>query len=335
MAGGPQGSWSGQASYIIASDDNADCVPEDDQYKFCDDLSILELIMLGDVLTEYNFMEHVASDVGVDQLFLPTQGLDTQSSLDKIAMWTEDNLMQLKESKTNYLIFTRSRQNFATRLTVNGKLVERVKHFKLLGLWLQEDGGWGKNTKEACKKAYIRMSFLSKLRYAGIGRKELVHNYKQFIRTALEYCSVAFHSSLTEEQSSKLEHCQAVALRIILQEEYLSYESALITTGLEKLSLRRQARCLDFSLKCIGHPENKRFFPRNPNIGSATEVREREQFVVNFARTRQYKESAIPFCQRLLNSYYRERSSVPGVGRAGAGAETGARGRSRRAGAGG
>ena len=71
VGGGPQGSWTGQASYIISSDDNADSVPEDDRYKFCDDLSILELIMLGDALTEYNFMDHVASDVGVDQQFLP------------------------------------------------------------------------------------------------------------------------------------------------------------------------------------------------------------------------------------------------------------------------
>ena len=70
------------------------------------------------------------------------------------------------------------------------------------------------------------MSFLSKLKYAGISRQELIHNYKQFIRTTLEYCSVAFHSSLSEDQSNKLEHCQAVALRIILQDEYLSYDSA-------------------------------------------------------------------------------------------------------------
>ena len=112
------------------------------------------------------------------------------------------------------------------RLTVNGKLVERQKYVKLLGLWLQEDGGWEKKVKESCKRAYMIMSFLSKLKYAGISRQELIHNYKQFIRTTLEYCSVAFHSSLSEDQSNKLEHCQAVALRIILQDEYLSYDSA-------------------------------------------------------------------------------------------------------------
>ena len=147
-------------------------------------MSILEQVILADVLMEYNFWEHVASDIGVDQRYLPPQGLETQLNLDKIVMWTDDNLMLLKESKTNYIIFTRSNQDFATRLTLNNKLIERQKYVKLLGVWLQEDGGWGKQVKETCKKAFARMSFLSKLRYAGVERKELIHNYKQFIRTS-------------------------------------------------------------------------------------------------------------------------------------------------------
>ena len=101
--GGPQGSWIGQAAYIVSSDDNADCVPEDDRHKYSDDLSILELVMLANIPTEYNFLDHVASDIGVDQLFLPAQGLQTKINLDKIALWTQDNLMRLKESKTNYI----------------------------------------------------------------------------------------------------------------------------------------------------------------------------------------------------------------------------------------
>ena len=307
----------------MSSDDNAASVEEDDGYKYCDDLSILELIMLADVLTEYNFLEHVASDVGLDQLYLPAQGLVTQANLDEISRWTDDNLMQLKESKTNYTVFTRSRQDFATRLTVNGKFIERQKYVKLLGVWLQPDGGWEKQVKESCKMAYIRMSFLTKLRYAGVGRVDLIHNYKQFVRSSLEYCSVAIHSSLTDEQTRSLEHCQAVALRIILQSEYESYEQALLLTGLEKLSARRAARCLDFSLKCIDHDQNRRFFPRNPNIDNAREVREREEFLVNFARTEQYRKSTIPSCQRLLNSYFNERGSACDAGGAGLGAGQG------------
>ena len=56
-----------------------------------------------------------------------------------------------------------------------------------------------------------------------------------------------------------------------------------------------------------------------------TEVREREEFVVNFARTKQYQQSAIPACQRLLNNHFRERSTASGLAGAGAGEGAGAR----------
>ena len=317
--GGPQGSWTGQACFVVASDDNAAMVEEDDRYKYCDDLSILELVLLANILIEYNIWEHVASDVGVGQRFLPAQGLETQANLDKISVWTDENLMKLKESKTSYIVFTRSKQDFATRLTVNGKYIERQKYVNLLGVWLQEDGGWQKQVNETCKKAYRRMSFLTKLRYAGVNREDLIHNYKQFVRSSLEYCSVAIHSSLTEAQSNSLEHCQAVALRIILQDSYETYEQSLLLTGLEKLSARRAARCLDFSLKCIDHKQNQRFFPRNPNLDNSIEAREREEFVVHFARTEQYRRSTIPSCQRLLNDHFRMRGSVGSGMEAGAG----------------
>ena len=60
-------------------------------------------------------------------------------------------------------MFTRSRQDFATRLTINNKVIERQKHVKLFGVWLQQDGGWELHVSETCKKAYMRMSFLTKL----------------------------------------------------------------------------------------------------------------------------------------------------------------------------
>ena len=96
---------------------------------------------------------------------------------------------------------------------------------------------------------------------------------------------------------------QAVALRIILNESYVSYSAACEMCGLDFLETRRLARCLQFSLKCIQHPQNARFFPLNPNLSGAQQVRYREHYKVNFSRTKQYQDSAIPFCQRLLNSH--------------------------------
>ena len=302
VGGSPQGTITGQISYISGSDDNADHVDQDDQYKYMDDLSILELIMMGSILTDYDFHDHVASDIGVDQLYLPPENLKTQQNLNLISTWTDRNLMKLNEEKTNYLIFSRSRTQVATRLTLNGKILERQKFIKLVGVWLQEDGGWGKNTAELCKKAYARVSMLTKLRYAGVSTKDLLHIYKQFVRSKLEFCGVVFHSGLTLKQETSLDRCQAVCLKIILQNEYKSYDEACLLTGISKLSERRLTRCLDFSKKCLKHPLNKRMFPANTNLNLTLEARKREPFRVNFGHTNAYRNSAIPFCQRLLNA---------------------------------
>ena len=241
--------------------------------------------MLGD--TEYNCLEHVASNIPLDFCYLPPSRLDTQSNLDAISSWTDSNLMLLNEAKTVYTFFTRSREQFCTRLTVNSKIIEKKEAIKLLGVWLQPDCGWERNKQELCKKAYARMSMLTKLKYAGVCIDELIHMYKQYIRGTLEYCSVAISSSLTVQQSASLERCQAVALRIILNESYVSYSAALEMCGLELLGTRRLARCLEFSLKCIQHPQNARFFPLNPNLSGAQQVRYRERYKVNFSCTKQ------------------------------------------------
>ena len=139
------------------------------------------------------------------------------------------------------------------------------------------------------------------IQYAGVNIEDLLHNYKQFVRVMLEYCSVVWHSSLTEQQSRSLERCQSVCLRVILGDNFISYEAALEITGLQKLSERRQSRCLGYGLKSIKHPENKRFFPENPNLNLTLSARQREPYIVNFARTKTYQQSAIPYIQKLLN----------------------------------
>ena len=59
--------------------------------------------------------------------------------------------------------------------------------------------------------------------------------------------------SLTGEDIGKLERLQKIALHIILAEDYVSYNSALKTLGLEKLSERRRKLCLTFGEKALKH----------------------------------------------------------------------------------
>ena len=88
--GGPQGTSIGLIEYDSQSNDNTDFLSQEDKFKFVDDLSTLEiinLIMVG--LASYNFKEHVASDIGINQLFLPSENVNSQTNMDNICDWTE------------------------------------------------------------------------------------------------------------------------------------------------------------------------------------------------------------------------------------------------------
>ena len=198
--GGPQGTLVGLIEYFVQSNDNADCVDPELRFKYVDDLTVLELVMLGMWLSDYNFKQHVASDIGIDEKYVATSNLKTQEDLNTIADWTDQNLMKMNEEKTQYMVFSRSEIEMATRLTLNGKTLERIEETKLVGVWLTTWLDWEKNTREICRKAYARITMLTKLKYVGVNLEDLINIYILYIQSLLEYCSVVWHSTLTGEQ---------------------------------------------------------------------------------------------------------------------------------------
>ena len=233
----------GLIEYFVQSNDNADCVDP-----------VLELVLLGSWLSEYNFKQQVASDIGIDEQYISANNLKTQDHLNSIAEWTSQNMMQLNEQKTNYMVFSGSQTEVATRLTVNSKTIDRIEEVKLVGVWIDTWLDWEKNTRELCRKAYARMTMITKLKYAGVGKEDLLNIYTLYIRSLLEYCSVVWHSTITAEQNNKLESVQKLCLKIIFGPAYEGYESALQCCGLDSLRYRREQKCLQFGLKTLQHP---------------------------------------------------------------------------------
>ena len=87
--GGPQGCTLGLLEYKSFSNNSADQVPSDMKFRFVDDLSLLEklnLILFG--LCSYNFRNHVASDVGTNQKYLPSENYQSQQYINQIEQWT-------------------------------------------------------------------------------------------------------------------------------------------------------------------------------------------------------------------------------------------------------
>ena len=61
--GGPQESLIGKLLYIIASDDVAEEIPEEDKIKYIDDVAAVEEQFAKGNLVDYDVLQHVPSDV--------------------------------------------------------------------------------------------------------------------------------------------------------------------------------------------------------------------------------------------------------------------------------
>ena len=315
VGGSPAGSFLGQLCYTTGCYDNTETlnIEEEDKYQYIDDLNLLDLILMTNLLQEYDFRAHVASDIGIGQRFLPPRSTRSQGFHDGIALWTAQNQTKLNLSKSKYVVHTRMKESFATRFNIDGAYIERQSATKILGVWICEDpSSWERNTKEIMKRTYASMSILTKLKYAGLSRKKLIHIFSLFVRSYTEYCSVAWHDSLTQEQTKAIERLQIVSLKIILgvdcprkPDGHFDYSEALRLCNLKSLFDRRESRSLVFGKKSIKHPSLKRLFPLKENIlEDQPNIRRHEKFHVNRARTVSYQKSAIPSIQRRLNQHF-------------------------------
>ena len=94
------------------------------------------------------------------------------------------------------------------------------------------------------------------------------------------------------ENTIDLKKVQKIALKIILKDQYISYDHALTTVGIDCLIDRREQLCLKFAKACLKNENLKDMFPLNED--SHRNIRQRDVFKVTFAHTDRLKNSSIP-----------------------------------------
>ena len=181
-------------------------------------------------------------------------------------------------------------------------MLEQIRETKLLGVLITDDLSWHSNTKMIVHKAYTRMIMLRKLCEFKVCTRDLIQIYILYIRSVVEQSCVVWGSAITEQEKSDIERIQKTSLRIILHDEYKSYENALKVTKLPSLNDRRLKLMLNFALKSTKNPKTQKMFLTN----RVRTTRNTEKYVVPFARTERYKHSAIPAMARLLNQNERK-----------------------------
>ena len=174
---------------------------------------------------------------------------------------------------------------FSTRLNLEDNLLEQVRETRLLGVVINDGLTWHSNTDFIVKKAYKRMILLHKLFEFDLSLPDMINIYTLYIRSILESSAVVWHSDITKSEQKDIERVQKVALRIILNEEYEDYPTALATTGLLSLSDRRTFLCKNFAENCTKSDKMCHMFPLNPST----------TYYVQPASTGRLKDSAIPY----------------------------------------
>ena len=185
--------------------------------------------------------------------------------------------------------------------------LKEVQSVKLLGVIIESNLKWQKNTDYICSKTSSKLWILRRLQKIGLEQEFLVDVYIKEIRSLLEFAAPVWHGGLTLEQSKDIEYIQRLATSIILNEWSLPYFVKCTLLNIEPLFPRRPMLGVAFAQRTVKSENHKSFFEKiNPKIYNTR------------SQTNLYKEvkcnsqrcynSPLPFLTRALNSHIKQKS---------------------------
>ena len=164
-----------------------------------------------------------------------------QHAADRLSCWCGTSGMHINEGKTKEVLIHFGKSypvHSIPPIKINGADIERVDSFKMLGVYFNTRLDWNDHAAHIVTKANKRIFCLIQLVRAGVASKDIVRVYCSLIRSVLEYCCQVWHPGLTVQQSRDIERIQKRCLKIIFPN--VDYKNALILSGLDRLSVRRE-----------------------------------------------------------------------------------------------
>ena len=185
----------------------------------------------------------------------------------------------------------------------DGRPLEIVDNFKLLGVHIRSDLKWIDNTENITKTAYERLWMVRRLKQLGASTNDLLDVYFKQIRRVLETAVPAWHSLLTKNERYLIERVQKTALHIILGERYNSYSDALTLFELKTLDERRKEMCVKFARKSAESDKFQNWFAESTQKKDRPKTRHHTKlkFKPIPTRTVRFEKSPIPYLASLLN----------------------------------
>ena len=240
LSGVPQGSVLGPLLFLIYINDSAS-----------------EQLNLGTYITMYadDLLLHREINCSDDYLKL-------QQYVNTISNWVDTNRLTLNSKKCKFMIVSRRRRRSVPSCTLclNGQPMDRVSHYKYLGVILTDDLSWSVHINEITSKARKVIGLIYRQFYSMSSISSLIQLYTSLVRPHLEYASQVWDPFMVKD-IQKLESVQKFALRMCYKSWGSTYSENLQLSTLPELSFRRKYLSLCYFYNLI----NGRFeFPENP-----------------------------------------------------------------------
>ena len=225
------------------------------------------------------------------EVHLANQSNQIGQDVEDLDAWAKDNYLTLNPSKCKVMQICFKKEVPALQIT--GTELKVVSKTKLLGLTVQSYLSWQTQINNMVSKVSRRLYMLSRLRRFGVPSEDLISVYMGYVRTICEYAAPVWHSSITVDQSKKLERIQKRVCRIILSSKYQSYTETLNRLELQTLEDRRLHLCHRFGKKKFLQSKqyNEWSPPPNPKIHSIR-LRNTHKFHVRKCNTN--REGTVP-----------------------------------------
>lgn len=252
-------------------------------------------LLINDLNFDLEYIKYVDDTTAVSVSTDPNN-LSLQHAADSLCRWVLSSGMIVNEGKTKEMIVyfgTKHDTDNVERISVNGKLIERVESFKLLGVYISSDLSWDTHIEYMLKKVAKRMYCIFCLIRIGAEVSEIISVYCSLIRSILEYACPVWHPGLTKGQHKNIERVQKRLIKMIYPSS--SYANGLSSSGLERLYDRRERLTKDMFVE-MKDPHHVLHGLLPARIQSSYDLRNSYAFQIPFAKATRYGRSIVPYC---------------------------------------
>ena len=152
--------------------------------------------------------------------------INVNSELTKISHWISANKLSLNIGKTKCMLFQNTQNQIPNHeeIILHGNKIEKVDHFKFLGIWIDKNLNWKKNTNEKCKKIAQLLAIINKVKPL-LQSCTLKQIYNALVQPHLSFGLLAWYSNIRGNLTniSRLFKLQKKAVRLIDKSKFIAH----------------------------------------------------------------------------------------------------------------